>query len=74
MSPTMKDLGIDRLTPDQRLLLAHEIWESLENDPPKEPISPELYAELIRRDAELEANPGSALTWEQIRKSVESGQ
>ncbi|MBY0514264.1 MAG: addiction module protein [Gemmataceae bacterium] len=74
MSPTMKDLGIDRLSPDQRTLLAWEIWDSLGDARPAEPLSDELYAELLRRDAELEADPSSALTWEEIRASVESGQ
>ena len=29
MAPTMKDLGIDRLSPEERVALALEIWESL---------------------------------------------
>lgn len=32
---------------------------------------PEQRAELARRDAELDADPASALTWEQIRASVD---
>ena len=31
-----------------------------------------VSVEMARRDAELEANPGLALTWEQIRASVEA--
>ena len=34
-------------------------------------LSSEQRAELLRRDAELDANPEIALTWEQIRASVE---
>ena len=34
-------------------------------------LSSEQRAELLRRDAELDANPEIALTWEQIRVSVE---
>ena len=29
MSPTLKALGIDRLTVAQRILLVEEIWESI---------------------------------------------
>ena len=36
MTPTMKDLGIDRLTPEQRVALALEIWESLVDAHPPE--------------------------------------
>jgi putative addiction module component (TIGR02574 family) len=72
MTPTMKDLGIDRLSPEQQIALALEIWESLGNDRPTARLTDEQRAELARRDAELDANPGIALTWEQIRASVES--
>lgn len=35
-------------------------------------LTEEQRAELKRRDAELAADPQSALTWEQIRASVEA--
>jgi len=72
MAPTMKDLGIDRLSPEQRVALALEIWESLGDARPSAQLMAEERAELARRDAELDANPGIALSWEQIRASVES--
>lgn len=72
MTPTIKDLGIDRLSPGQRIALALEIWESLGDARPTARLTDEQRAELARRDAELEANPGIALTWEQIRASVET--
>lgn len=72
MAPTMKDLGIDQLSPEQRIALALEIWESLGDARPHARLTAEQRAELARRDAELEANPGSALTWGQIRASVET--
>jgi putative addiction module component (TIGR02574 family) len=67
----MKDLGIDMLSPEARLALALEIWESLGDARPRAGLTTEQRAELARRDAELDANPGIALTWEQIRTSVE---
>lgn len=72
MTPTMKDLGIDRLDPDQRVALALEIWESLGDARPRARLTAEQRAELARRDTELEANPGIALTWEQLRARVET--
>jgi putative addiction module component (TIGR02574 family) len=71
VTPTMKDLGIDRLNPEQRVALALEIWESLGDARPTARLTAEQRAELARRDAELDANPSIALTWEQIRDSVE---
>jgi putative addiction module component (TIGR02574 family) len=35
-------------------------------------LTAEQRSELVRRDAELDANPEIALTWEQIRASVEA--
>lgn len=72
MAATMKDLGIDRLAPAERIALALEIWESLGEARPSGRLTAEQWAELARRDAELNANPGAALTWEQVRASVES--
>jgi putative addiction module component (TIGR02574 family) len=69
---TMKDLGIDQLSPEERVALALEIWESLGDARPSARLSTEQRAELARRDAELDANPGIALTWEQVRSSVET--
>jgi putative addiction module component (TIGR02574 family) len=72
MAPTMKDLGIDRLSPEQRIALALEIWESLGDARSSGRLTAEQRTELARRDAELDANPGLALTWEQVRASVEA--
>ncbi len=73
MATTMKEFGIDRLTPEQRVSLALEIWESLGDERPTGRLMPEQEATLARRDAELDANPGMALTWQQVRSSVENG-
>ena len=44
-----------KLSPQQRLELIGELWDSLEDELP--PLEPEMLAELDRRLAELEANP-----------------
>jgi putative addiction module component (TIGR02574 family) len=72
MSTGMKGFGLNRLSPDERIALALELWESLGEDRPSGQLTAEQRAELARRDAELNANPGNALTWEQIRSSVET--
>lgn len=74
MSSTMKALGIDRMTPDERIALALEIWESLDDDRPPTRLTDTQRAELARRDAELDAHPEIALTWEQFQAGITSGQ
>jgi putative addiction module component (TIGR02574 family) len=71
MAVTIKELGIDRLAPEERIALALEIWESLEEARPSGGLTAEQRSELMRRDAELTSNPSGALTWEQVRASVE---
>lgn len=71
MPSTMKSLGIDRLSVDERIALALEIWQSLEQDRPHGNLNKDQQTELARRDAELDTHPEIALTWEQIRASVE---
>ena len=52
MATTMKTLGIDRLSPEQRIDLALEIWESLE-----EPRSPAR----LTAEQRVELAPGQNL-------------
>ena len=63
MGPTMKDLGIDRLQPEQKIALALEIWDSLEDARPGGNLTEAMWREIDRRDAELDANPGIEMTW-----------
>lgn len=72
MTATMKDFGIDRLNAEQRVALALEIWDSLGEARPTGQLTAAQKAELVRRDAELDANPEFALSWEEIRASVEA--
>lgn len=72
MSPSMKELGIDKVTKEQRIALAMEIWDSLGEDRPSSSLSPKFIEELERRDAELEAHPEKALSWKQIRLKLET--
>ena len=66
MSPTMHDLGIDRLSADDRLRLIEEIWGSLSvADQPAIPGS--HRAELDRRLAAADADPCAASPWEEVR-------
>lgn len=73
MPPTMKELGIDQLSPADRVELALEIWESLDPPPLKTNLTSEQRAELARRDAELEAHPELAITWNELRSGIEAG-
>jgi putative addiction module component (TIGR02574 family) len=72
MVASMKELGIDRLGPDQRIALAMEIWESLDGLQPSANLTDHQLEQLSKRDAELTANPEIALSWNQIRERLEA--
>jgi putative addiction module component (TIGR02574 family) len=67
MTPTMKDLGIDRLSHEQRIALALEIWDSIATEPHALLLTEAQREELQRRLADCEANPNDVVSWEQIR-------
>jgi putative addiction module component (TIGR02574 family) len=70
MRSTMKELGIDRLSLDERLELMGEIWESIAAEPGRTHLSDSQRRELERRAAEHAANPSDVIAWEQIKKDA----
>ena len=69
--PTLEALGINRLSVAERLMLVQAILDSVVAEQPPAELSVAKQQELKRRDAELDANPGIALTWGKIRSRVE---
>ena len=72
MPATMKELGIDRLSVEDRLALVQEIWDSFAAAPEQLPFTEDLKRLLDRRLADLDANPGNVLNWEEIKARVRS--
>ena len=67
MEPSVKSLGIDQLTRDQRLALVQEIWDTIaaEQQPPL--LTEAQRQELERRVAEDDASPDDVIPWEQVK-------
>ncbi|MFO0809143.1 MAG: ADP-ribosylglycohydrolase family protein [Gemmataceae bacterium] len=57
MRPTLEELGIDSLSPEDRFALAQALWDSLVEEFEGQPITPALRAELLRRAALADAEP-----------------
>lgn len=70
MPRTMRELGIDQLSIEDRLALMHEIWESIAEPLEERPPTEAEKRMLDRRLAELDANPENVLTWEEIKAWV----
>lgn len=67
MSATVKALGIDRLTREERLALVQEIWDSIAAEQQQPLLSESQHRELARWVAEDDAAPDDVIPWEQVK-------
>jgi putative addiction module component (TIGR02574 family) len=67
MSKLFNDLGLDKLSVEQRLQLVDDIWDSLDEKLPLGPMTPAQETELQRRIAAHEANPTAGASWEDVK-------
>jgi putative addiction module component (TIGR02574 family) len=65
--PSMKELGIDRLSVEDRLALVQEIWDSIAADVEQAPLSEAQRRELERRLADSLARPDAVTPWEEVK-------
>jgi putative addiction module component (TIGR02574 family) len=65
MDLTLKQFGIDRLSPEQRCELLELIWDSLPEQVPIVPPAWHLH-ELERRLAAADATPEASETWDSV--------
>lgn len=69
MPTTMQQLGIDRMSAEEKLQLIEEIWDSLSLE--QMPIPESHRRELDRRLAKADANPSASVPWEDVLKRLE---
>lgn len=67
MAPSVQELGLDRLSPEDRLTLAEAIWESVVRDTAAAPLPAAQRAELERRLADSIARPEAVTPWELVK-------
>ena len=67
MTAILQQLGIERMTVGERIALVQLILDSVAAEQPPAPISGELGAELDRRAADADANPGAGIPWEVVK-------
>ncbi len=69
MSSLLTSLGIDSLSPAERLRLISEIWDSLPEQPPPD-LTNEQGRELDRRLALMDADPTALRPWAEVEARV----
>ena len=70
MRASLKSLGIDRLSVEERLALVEELWDSIAEDSTAVPVTDAQRAELDRRLAEHEARPDDVVPWEEVKATI----
>lgn len=66
MPATLHELGIDRLSVDERIALVGAIWDSIAEEVQATPLTETQKAKIDRRLATHRANPDAAILWEQV--------
>ena len=69
MAPTIQELGLDRLSPEDRLTVAEAIWDSVASEAETEAqaLPASQQEELERRLADSIARPEAVTAWEEIK-------
>jgi putative addiction module component (TIGR02574 family) len=67
MTRSLKELGLDHLSAEDRLEIAEAIWESVAREVETAPLPPAQREELERRLADSIARPAAVIPWEQIK-------
>jgi putative addiction module component (TIGR02574 family) len=74
MSPTLKSLGIDRLSVAERILLVEEIWDSIPEEPQQPPLTEAQKQDLERRLVAYKANPKAGASWDDVKTRLQGHQ
>lgn len=61
---------IRRLSAEEKLLFISELWNDLEENPSKVPVSREIIAELDRRMEHFRNHPEEFTTWEAAKARI----
>jgi putative addiction module component (TIGR02574 family) len=60
------EIDISKLSPEERLDLIEELWDSLSTDPARIPLTEAQADELDRRLAEMEQDDSLGIPWETV--------
>jgi len=58
------------LSPAEKLLLVEDLWDDLAATPDAVPVHEWQIEEVARRKASLANNPASAVSWDEVKRSV----
>ncbi|MCE9555220.1 MAG: addiction module protein [Planctomycetes bacterium] len=74
MSQSSSNFSFDHLSVAERLVLVQQIWDSIASGREASELTDAQAAELDRREAEHEQNPGDLVSWEEIKAAIQEEQ
>lgn len=69
---SLKPTSVFDLTPSEKLQLVEDLWDDLAAVPEEAPVHGWQKDEMARRKANLMNNPGSGLSWEEVKRRIRS--
>ena len=63
-------IDIEKLSPEERLRLIEDLWESLRKTPDALPLTRAQREELDRRLDELDRGEGETIPWEDVKRRL----
>jgi len=69
---TLNGVSVFDLSPSEKLQLVEDLWDDLAATPETVPVHDWQKEELARRKANLQDNPGSGLSWDEVKRRVRS--
>ena len=61
---------VKKIDVDDRVLLAHDIWKSVEAEIDGAELTEEQKAELLRRQREHLKDPGNVVSWAEVKRQM----
>ena len=63
-------MSVFDLSPAEKLQLVEDLWDDLAADPQSVPVHDWQKAELDRRKVDLERNPATGLSWDEVKRTA----
>ena len=71
MSTSMSDLGLDRLSIAERILLVEELWDSIASSPEAFTLTDAHRQDLERRLEKYRDDPKAGSPWEEVKARLQ---
>jgi len=70
--PRMATIDISRLSPEERLELLEQLWDSLSSTPEAVPLTDAQRQELDRRLDEIDRDGPTGIPWDEVMRRIRS--